>query len=197
MLRARIARSPSNATQQKGDDGMANQTGTTGSMQGATGRMSGQQGQGMTGVRDETYDLISVIYHALQGAETYRMYEQDVQGNQELAQFFRQACEDQKRMAQQGKELLARHLQRGGGSQQLQSGSSPQQASGSSGTSRSTQQSQSVPGDQYGSSPSSSRQQSQSGSASKQGSMGSSRQQSQSGSSSGQYGSSGGKSGSR
>lgn len=28
-----------------------------------------------TGTRDVTYDLISVIYHALQGAETYQMYE--------------------------------------------------------------------------------------------------------------------------
>ena len=30
-----------------------------------------------TGTRDVTYNLISVVYHALQGAETYQIYEQD------------------------------------------------------------------------------------------------------------------------
>ncbi len=32
-----------------------------------------------TGTRDTTYNLISVVYHALQGAETYRLYEQDAE----------------------------------------------------------------------------------------------------------------------
>ena len=31
------------------------------------------------GTRDVTYNLSSVIYHSLQGAETYQMYEQDAQ----------------------------------------------------------------------------------------------------------------------
>ena len=139
---------------------MANQTSGQGSTSahggGAQvgGARRGDQGLATTGVRDTTYNLISITYHALQGAETYQMYEQDAQGDQELAQFFRQACEEQMRLAQQAKQLLMRHLQRQGGTggQQLQSGASGQQASGSTGTSRSSQQSQSVPGDQYGSS---------------------------------------------
>jgi hypothetical protein len=126
---------------------MANQqgtlTGTQGSSatQGGTGanRSAGQQGQstGDTGVRDTTYNLISVVYHALQGAETYKMYQEDAERAQDsdLAQFFRQTCEEEKRRAQQGKALLARHLQKqsggSGGGQQLQSGSASQQGGSS------------------------------------------------------------------
>ena len=45
---------------------------------------------GHTGTPDPVYDLISVAYHALQGAETYEQYERDAlqQGDQELAEFF-------------------------------------------------------------------------------------------------------------
>ena len=144
-----------------------------GSTQASTtqGRAS-PQGQGgvETGTRDATYNLISVVYHALQGAETYKMYEEDVERTEddELASFFRQCHEDEKRRAQRGKELLTRHLQKSAGSgQQLQSGSAskqqgsganpgsnPQQGSGSRSSQQSggssNQQTQAVPGDQYG-----------------------------------------------
>ncbi len=38
-----------------------------------------------------TFDLISVAYHALQGAETYEQYIRDAEGrdDQEAAQYFR------------------------------------------------------------------------------------------------------------
>ena len=153
---------------------MANQhtsSGTqTGMHQGGTqaspakGRASTQvEGSSGTGVRDATYNLISVVYHALQGAETYKMYEEDVERTQddELASFFRQCHEDEKRRAQRGKELLTRHLQKSAGSgsgQQLQSGSASQQQQGGANRSAvsqqtggsSNQQTQAVPGDQYG-----------------------------------------------
>ena len=159
---------------------MANQQASSGTQAGmqqgdaqrntAQGRSSSAQSQGTsgTGVRDATYNLISVVYHALQGAETYKMYEEDVERTQddELASFFRQCHEDEKRRAQRGKELLTRHLQKTAGSgQQLQSGMGSQQQAGGSGqgaqqgdSSRSTkqsggssnQQTQAVPGDQYG-----------------------------------------------
>lgn len=136
--------------------------GSSGTQGGAgANRPTGQQGQstGQTGVRDATYNLISVVYHALQGAEPYKMYEEDVERTQdsELSQFFRHPCEEEKRRAQQGKELLARHLQKEGGGtggkQQLQSGGSGRQ--GSAGGSRSSQQSQQVSSSsgQFGSSP--------------------------------------------
>ena len=42
-----------------------------------------------TGTRDDTYDLVSVLYHALQGAETARHYIQDAAqaGDEELVSF--------------------------------------------------------------------------------------------------------------
>ncbi len=81
--------------------------------------MSAQQSdnsQGDTGTRDITYDLISVIYHALQGAETTALYIADAEqeGNQELASFFREAKDQYQDRADRAKQLLTTHL----GSQQ-------------------------------------------------------------------------------
>jgi hypothetical protein len=72
--------------------------------------------QGDTGTRDITYDLVSVIYHALQGAETTALYIADAEqeGNQELAAFFREAKDEYQRRGDRAKQLLASHL----GSQQ-------------------------------------------------------------------------------
>ena len=65
-------------------------------------------GNQMTGVRDEHYNLVSILYHALQGAETYDTYISDAEsaGDQELAQFFRQVQEEERRRAARAKELL-------------------------------------------------------------------------------------------
>jgi hypothetical protein len=62
--------------------------------------------QGDTGTRDITYDLVSVIYHALQGAETTAMYIADAEqeGNQELV-----------RRGDRAKQLLTTHLGSGQG----------------------------------------------------------------------------------
>lgn len=72
--------------------------------------------QGDTGTRDITYDLVSIVYHALQGAETTALYIADAQqeGNQELVQFFTEAKEEYQRRADRAKQLLTTHL----GSQQ-------------------------------------------------------------------------------
>jgi rubrerythrin len=69
-------------------------------------------GNQMTGVRDEHYNLVSILYHALQGAETYDTYISDAEGagDQELAQFFRQVQEEEHRRAARAKELLGRKL---------------------------------------------------------------------------------------
>lgn len=68
--------------------------------------------QGDTGTRDITYDLVSVIYHALQGAETTALYIADAEqeGNQELATFFREAKEEYQRRGDRAKQLLTAHL---------------------------------------------------------------------------------------
>ena len=68
--------------------------------------------QGDTGTRDITYDLVSVIYHALQGAETTALYIADAkqQGNSELQQFFTEAKEEYQNRADRAKQLLTTHL---------------------------------------------------------------------------------------
>jgi hypothetical protein len=68
--------------------------------------------QGDTGTRDVTYDLISVAYHALQGAETTALYIADAEqeGNQEVAQFFREIKDEYQSRAQRAKDLLTAHL---------------------------------------------------------------------------------------
>jgi hypothetical protein len=68
--------------------------------------------QGDTGTRDITYDLVSVIYHALQGAETTALYIADAeqQGNRDLAQFFREAKDEYQARADRAKQLLTTHL---------------------------------------------------------------------------------------
>jgi rubrerythrin len=68
-----------------------------------------------TGTSDPIYNLVSVTYHALQGAENYEQYAQDAQqeGDQELADFFRQVLEQSRQCAEQAKQLLASRLQGG------------------------------------------------------------------------------------
>lgn len=65
-----------------------------------------------TGTRDTTYNLVSILYHALQGAETYDQYIEDAngQGDNELAQFFGDVKEEEKRRADRAKKLLASRL---------------------------------------------------------------------------------------
>jgi hypothetical protein len=73
------------------------------------------QSQGETGTQDVTYDLVSIIYHALQGAETYDQFIEDAQqsGDHDLAQFFNEVKEENTRRANRAKELLAERLGRG------------------------------------------------------------------------------------
>lgn len=65
-----------------------------------------------TGTRDETYNLLSVVYHALQGAETIEQYIQDAEeaGDQELVQFFRDILEEDRERADRAKLLLRDRL---------------------------------------------------------------------------------------
>ena len=74
-------------------------------------------GTGSTGTPDVTYNLVSILYHALQGAETYDQYIQDAQDDQELAQFFRDVKQENKQRADRAKQILHRrlHNEQGGG----------------------------------------------------------------------------------
>jgi hypothetical protein len=63
--------------------------------------------------KDKDYDLISVLYHALQGVENAGKYRQDAEreGSPEVADFMREVQEQNNRMAQRAKELLFRQKQ--------------------------------------------------------------------------------------
>jgi|SRR4051812_22822958 hypothetical protein len=76
--------------------------------------MGGQQQASQTGTRDETYDVVSVLYHALQGAENCQRYCTDATQDDELRQFFEQALDQQRQLADRAKQLLGRRLQGGG-----------------------------------------------------------------------------------
>lgn len=61
-----------------------------------------------TGASDVTYGLTSVLYHPLQGAETYAAYMDDAErlGDQEAARFFQGAQQEEMRRADRAKGLL-------------------------------------------------------------------------------------------
>jgi hypothetical protein len=65
-------------------------------------------GERTTGTRDEHYNLISVLYHALHGAENCEMYASDaeVAGDERSAAFFREAQAMQTQIAERAKGLL-------------------------------------------------------------------------------------------
>lgn len=75
------------------------------------------QGQQQTGTRNETYDVIAILYHALQGAENCQIYLRDAQDGQ-IRDFVQQALQMQRQLADQGKQVLQQCLQKdtGGGS---------------------------------------------------------------------------------
>ena len=65
-----------------------------------------------TGTRDEHYDLVSVLYHALHGAWNYDQYIADAEsnGDNELADFHRQVKDENAQRAERAKQLLAARL---------------------------------------------------------------------------------------
>jgi uncharacterized protein YqeY len=70
--------------------------------------MSDQQA---TGTSDPTYNVISVVYHALQGAETIQKYLDDQGTDDELRQFFQQVQQGYRRAADMGKGLLVQRIE--------------------------------------------------------------------------------------
>ncbi len=75
-----------------------------------------QQGQSSqaTGTRNVTYNIVSVLYHALQGAENCQTYLNDAQEG-ELRSFFEEALAQQRQLADRAKQLLSSQLQNEGG----------------------------------------------------------------------------------
>jgi hypothetical protein len=102
-----------------------------------------------TGTRDTTYDIVAVLYHALQGVENCQTYLGDANSEPQLRQFFEQAMQAQRQLADQAKVLLHDQLMNreggmsgsGGGSAFSQFGSAG--SSSSQGSSMGTQSSMS------------------------------------------------------
>jgi hypothetical protein len=94
--------------------------------------MQNQNQSQSTGTRNETYDVISVMYHALQGAENCQTYMRDAKDGQ-VRDFFQKALQAQRQLADQGKQILQQCLQKDtGGQSAFGWGSSSGQSSGSS-----------------------------------------------------------------
>lgn len=70
--------------------------------------MSDQQA---TGTSDPTYNVISVVYHALQGAETIQKYLDDANTEDELKAYFQQVQQGYRRTADMGKQLLVTRIE--------------------------------------------------------------------------------------
>lgn len=63
---------------------------------------------GATGTKDEHYNLVSTLYHALQGAETCGMYISDAEeaGDKEMVKFFKETQKAHRKVADRAKEVL-------------------------------------------------------------------------------------------
>lgn len=65
-----------------------------------------------TPVPNENYDVISVLYHLLQGSDTIERYCKDAESNdQELAQFFREVQDTNNQLAEKAQKILKNRLQ--------------------------------------------------------------------------------------
>ena len=63
--------------------------------------------------KDKNYNLISVLYHSADNAESLKTYIQDAEqeGDQELVEFFGGILENNLRAAQRAKEMLVPRFQ--------------------------------------------------------------------------------------
>jgi hypothetical protein len=61
---------------------------------------------------DHEYALVSVLYHALQGAQACEQYIEDAEqaGDDELVKFFQECAQEQQRRATRAKQLLASNM---------------------------------------------------------------------------------------
>jgi hypothetical protein len=70
-------------------------------------------GNGGEAAPDELYGVVSILYHALQGAQTYAQYCDDARkaGDEELVEFFETCRDEETARARMAKTLLAERLE--------------------------------------------------------------------------------------
>jgi hypothetical protein len=77
------------------------------------GNSAGQQNDEQhTGTPNVEYDLVSILYHSLQGGETYAQYLEDCKqlGDEELTGFIHECIEQERQRAEKAKRILMRHM---------------------------------------------------------------------------------------
>jgi hypothetical protein len=72
-------------------------------------------GNAHTPADDVFYDLVSIQYHALKGAQVYEQYKQDAQGHDDVVQFIDQVQRDDAARAVRAHELLGQLTKESGG----------------------------------------------------------------------------------
>lgn len=74
--------------------------------------MSSSTAQVPTGVSNEMYDLISILYHSLESCSTEQTYIEDAKkvGDNDLVQFFQQCQQKDRQCAQQAQQLLKQKM---------------------------------------------------------------------------------------
>ncbi len=79
---------------------------------GSSGMGSQYSGSSNMGVDDITFDLVSILYHSLEGAATYDKYIQDAQGigDNSIVQFFQEVQREEQQRAQRCQQLLQQHM---------------------------------------------------------------------------------------
>ncbi len=65
-----------------------------------------------TGMRDEHYDIVSTLYHALQGADACKQYIKDAEseGDKEAIDFFHEVQQKNRDLADKAKKLLSKRV---------------------------------------------------------------------------------------
>lgn len=68
---------------------------------------------GTSPTSDRNYDVISVIYHLLQGSDTLEQYRADAENSndKELAEFFREVQDTNHQLAEKAQTILKDRLQ--------------------------------------------------------------------------------------
>lgn len=66
----------------------------------------------VSGMKNEHYDIVSALYHALQGADTCSQYIADAEkdGDKEVVDFFHMVQDQNRKLAMKAQELLVKRL---------------------------------------------------------------------------------------
>jgi hypothetical protein len=75
-------------------------------------RAKALRGPADAGTENHVYGLVSVLYHALQGAETYEKYIEDAEqaGDEDLVRFFEECRDQEGERAGRAKQLLVERV---------------------------------------------------------------------------------------